>query len=167
MNIGGYEIERKYLIAYPEPSVLERCECSDIVQTYLVGEKGSSERVRARSDDRGCVYTHTVKIKLSDMRRVENECVVDEQEYRQLLERRDASRRVIEKKRCCLEYKSQIFEIDIFPFWSDRALMEIELTDESDSIDLPPCVRIIKDVTADGRYTNSALALEIPMDDIN
>ena len=166
MNIGGFEIEKKYLISYPDESVLAQCRCSEISQTYLKGEEGTTERVRRRADENGCVYTHTVKRKLSDMRRIENESEISEEEYNELLRRRDEARRVIEKKRCVLDYKNQLFEIDLFPFWNDRAYMEIELTDESDSIELPPFVHIIKDVTADDRYNNSSLAVEIPMDEI-
>ena len=50
MNNNGFEIERKYLIRYPNLTILGRnAEATDIVQTYLMcPEPGSSERVRKR-----------------------------------------------------------------------------------------------------------------------
>ena len=45
--------------------------------------------------------------------------------------------------------------------------MEIELEDEEQRIDLPPQIRILREVTADSRYTNAALSLEIPMEEIH
>ena len=36
MNIDGFEIERKFLIAMPEKAFLEKCERSAITQTYLL-----------------------------------------------------------------------------------------------------------------------------------
>ena len=47
MNNNGFEIERKYLIRYPNLTILGRnAEATDIVQTYLLcPEPGSSERL--------------------------------------------------------------------------------------------------------------------------
>ena len=74
----------------------------------------------------------------------------------------DPARRVIEKTRYLYPYEGQCFEIDVFPFWKDRALMELELECESQQINLPPAIEVIRDVTSDRRYTNSAIAREIP-----
>ena len=64
-------------------------------------------------------------------------------------------------------YKDQRFEIDLFPFWSDRAIMEIELEREDQAVDFPPEINIIREVTEDRRYTNSSLAREIPMETLD
>ena len=63
-----------------------------------------------------------------------------------------------------LAYEGKDFEIDVYPFWQDRAVMEIELADEAEAVKLPPEIEIIKEVTRDRRYTNAALAREIPLD---
>ena len=70
MNNNGFEIERKYLIRYPNLTILGRnAEATDIVQTYLLcPEPGSSERVRKRGADGEYVYTHTMKTRVSNMR---------------------------------------------------------------------------------------------------
>ena len=63
-----------------------------------------------------------------------------------------------------LAYEGKELEIDVYPFWQDRAVMEIELTDEAEAVALPPEIEIIKEVTRDRRYTNAALAKAIPAD---
>ena len=159
------EIERKFLIEYPDLQELERLSngnFSDISQTYLVGEKGTSERVRARTRDGVTVYTHNTKIKLSSMKRIEFEDEVSEEEYKELLKRADKKCRTIEKVRYCVPYGGFVFEIDIFPFWQDKAFMEVEMPSEDTSVKLPDFVKIIREVTDDNRYTNHALAKEIP-----
>lgn len=168
MNVNNTEIERKFLIRYPDTAYLsEHGEYTEIIQTYLVkNEKKMSERVRKRGRD-GCYsYTHTCKTHITDMRRIEIENEISEREYDELLKRADPERNVICKIRWCLDYKGQMFEIDLFPFWNDRAYMEIELTDESDKVEFPPFVEIIKEVTGDRRYTNASLAKAVPVDEI-
>ena len=166
MNQNGYEIERKFLIRRPAAAWLEaNCQGSDIIQTYLKTEAlGHSDRVRRRAGKNGVVYTHTVKRRISDLRREEQEREISEAEYRALLQRADPERRSIEKRRYVLAYEGKEFEIDVYPFWQDRAVMEIELADEAETVKLPPEIEIIKEVTQDRRYTNAALAREIPLD---
>lgn len=166
MAKNEFEIERKFLIRMPELTRLEKLgEKTAIVQTYLNTEEGSA-RVRKRGREGCWTYTHTEKKRLSDLRRIEREREVDEAEYLRLLESSDPQRRVIYKDRYCLEYMEQLLEIDIFPFYSDRAFLEIELEDEGQAVHLPDWVEVIKEVTSDRRYTNAALGLEVPYDEI-
>lgn len=55
-------------------------------------------------------------------------------------------------------YKSQYIEIDLFDFSDDKAIMEIELTSMSQSIELPDFIHVIKEVTKDDSYSNYNLA---------
>lgn len=168
MNADNFEIERKFLIKYPEESILDSCtDVTEIIQTYLLGsEKGFSERVRKRGKEGKYIYTHTSKMHVTDVRRIELENEIGEQEYSELLLRADPERRMICKKRYCLMYKNQLFEIDIYPFWNDRAVMELELSDEEQSIVFPENIEVIKEVTDDKRYTNASIARSIPFDAI-
>ena len=163
MNINGFEIERKYLIAMPDPAFLrQHAEPSRIEQTYLLHEDPLvTARVRKRGRAGDWHYTHTEKLRVSDLRRVENEREIGEAEYCELLRRADPSRQTIAKTRWVLPWRGQLFEIDIFPFWDDRALMEIELTEENQAVELPPQIRVLREVTGDRRYTNSSLSREI------
>ena len=114
-----------------------------------------------------CEYTHTIKRKLNDMRRIEDEREIDEAAYSALLERADPARRPIEKTRCCFTHDGRLWELDVFPFWENQAFLEIELTSEEEDFSLPPGIRLIREVTDDPRYTNAALSFEIPDEEIN
>lgn len=156
------EIERKYLIRMPEAQLLESLPYSEIEQIYILRSDGARERIRRRVYADGTVFTHTVKQKLSDLTRVEKEREIGDAEYRELSALADPSRKPVRKKRFLYKYHGQLFEIDVFPFWDDRALMELELESEEQEIFLPLSIEIIREVTSDGRYTNSAIAREIP-----
>ena len=160
MNTDNYEIERKFLIKYPEKSVLGACaDVTEIIQTYLLGgEKGFSERVRKRGKDGKYIYTHTRKMHITDMRRIELENEIGEQEYLELLKRSDPDRKTIYKSRYCLVHEGQTFEIDIYPFWKNQAIVEIELLNEKEEIRIPEFLNVIKEVTDDDAFKNSSLA---------
>ena len=167
MKGSPYEIERKYLIRYPDLNWLDSvAEKSEITQTYLRSAVGVTARVRKRVWADHCEYTHTVKQKISDLRRFEREFEISEMEYLRLLKQADPQRITLHKLRYCLPYAGQLFEIDVFPFWLDRAYMEIELENEEQQISFPPRIRLIREVTEDPRYTNAALSRCIPQEDI-
>ena len=161
-----FEIERKFLIRMPDLDfLLAAGDMSHIVQTYLKTDEGS-ERVRKRGREGEYTFTHTVKKRLSDLRRIEQEREISEEEYHKLLCFSAPDMSVIYKDRYCVNYMGQLLEIDVFPFYSDRAFLEIELSDEAQQIFIPPWLEVIKEVTEDKRYTNAALARNIPYDDI-
>lgn len=112
------------------------------------------------------MYTHTRKRHITDLRRVELESEITEEEYQELLLRSDPERNVVYKKRYCLDYEGQRFEIDVYPFWRDRAIMELELENEDQKIVFPESITIIKEVTDDKRYTNASIARSIPFDEL-
>ena len=83
-----------------------------------------------------------------------------------MLNHRDPDLNVIKKTRWCIKEGELVLEIDVFPFWTDRAFLEIELENEEQEINIPSYVKIIKEVTKDKRYTNRALAKKIPNEDL-
>ena len=156
-----FEIERKFLIEYPDLKWLAsmpNCRRVEIIQTYLKSEKGEEIRVRQRGADGHYVYFETTKRKISDVKRVEIERRLSESEYLSLLMEADTTRRQIRKDRYCLTYDGQYFEIDVYPFWKDRAIAEIELSDEKTAIRFPEEIRVIREVTGDDAYKNASLA---------
>ncbi len=155
------EIERKFLIERPNTKWLEsqpNCRKVDICQTYLISNPGEEVRIRQRGSDGSYFYYETVKKSISGLKRVEVERRLTEKEYLRLLMDADPGRRTIRKTRYCLMYEGQYFEIDIYPFWSNQAICEIELSDEQASINLPAELKVIREVTDDPAYRNSALA---------
>ena len=92
------------------------------------------------------------------MKRVEVERRLSKDEYLTLLMDADPAKRQIRKTRYCLTYENQYFEIDVYPFWEDKAIMEIELSDENIDIVFPKELQIIKEVTEDEKYKNASIA---------
>ena len=155
------EIERKFLIGSPDPAWLASLPCCrsvEIVQTYLKTDDGSEARVRRRGQDGSDLYTHTVKSRSAAMKRTEVERRLTADEYNALLASADPDRGTIRKTRYCLIYDAQYFEIDVYPFWTDRAIVEIELRAENIPVRFPPELRLIREVTGDPAYKNAALA---------
>ena len=166
MKTEHYEIERKFIIRRPDRAYLEaHAEPTCILQTYLLGEPGETTRVRKRWSGGEVRYTLTVKTRVNAMRQIERERELSEREYEELLKTADPERKPIRKERWVLPYRGQRFEIDLFPFWKKQAYLELELGDESQEIEFPPALEIIREVTGDSRYTNRALAREIPDED--
>ena len=156
-----FEIERKYLIGYPDLKWLEsqpNCRKVDIIQTYLHSGPDEEIRVRQRGSDGNYVYYLTTKRAVTDLKRVEVERKLSQSEYLELLMNADPAKRPIRKTRYCLMYDNQYFEIDVFPFWKDQAIAEIELSDENQPVNFPKELNVLKEVTDDPSYRNSALA---------
>ena len=167
MKQKDLEIERKFLIRFPDRSYLESAgDWTQIEQTYLLSPAEITARVRKRGKNDSWVYTHTAKTRISDCSRVEIEREIPESEYLELLKTADPAKRRIEKTRWCVPFRGNTLEIDLYPFWTDRAILEIELEDEQQEFSIPQEIRIIREVTSDSRYTNSNLAREIPLDPI-
>ena len=156
------EIERKFLIRYPDLAWLEslpNCRKIDIIQTYLLAPEGEEIRVRQRGEAGSYTYYETTKRRVSDLRRVELERRLTQREYLARLMEADPALRPIRKARYCLTWENQYFEIDVYPFWKDRAILEIELSDENAEIRFPKKLKILREVTGEEAYRNRALAM--------
>lgn len=150
------EIERKFLVEMPDTEMLNampRCSFVEISQAYI-NRNGIHFRVRKRGRNDNFIYIKTEKIRISEIRRIELESRIDKEEYESCIK----GNRVISKTRYLILYKNKYFELDIFPFWRDKALLEIELKNESESFELPDFLHILKEVTNDKNYRNSVLA---------
>ncbi|MBQ2947028.1 MAG: AAA family ATPase [Bacilli bacterium] len=154
-----YEIERKFLIEYPDINWLNKnCKKLQIIQTYLNSNNDEEIRVRQRGIDGNYIYTKTIKKNINNLKRIEIEKRLSKDEYLSLLMNADITKQQIRKTRYCLIYKNQYFEIDIYPFWNDKAIVEIELNNENQEITFPDKLKVIKEVTDDVNYKNSSLA---------
>lgn len=157
-----FEIERKFLIEYPDISWLENnpnCHKVEIIQTYLNSSNDDEVRVRQRGENGNYIYFQTIKKKVTDLKRIEIEKRLSQDEYLSLLMNADTSKRQIRKNRYCLTYNNQYFEIDIYPFWDKQAIVEIELSCENTVVEFPKEIKVIKEVTDDEAYKNASLAL--------
>ena len=156
-----HEIERKFLIRYPDIAALEanpNCRRVEIIQTYLKTEPGHEHRIRQRGSDGHYIYYETFSRTVAGHKKIELENRLNKEEYLKLLMDADAELYSIHKTRYCLTENSLYFEIDVFPFWKDQAILEVELSDENQKIVFPEMLEIIREVTDDPNYKNMALA---------
>lgn len=162
------EIERKFLIRYPNEQELERiqgCVIWDIEQTYLMdGSDGCTRRVRKlalQGEDR---YYYTQKRRISSISSDELEFEVDLKAYQELLAELNPALQTIRKRRFRIPFEGQMLEIDCYEFWSDRATLEIEMHSETQQYYLPPWLKVIREVSGERAYRNRNLAEHIPME---
>lgn len=156
---GEFEIERKYLVEFPDISNLDVCKTISICQTYLLREdKDLQRRVRSLEINGVTTYTYTEKRFLSPVTREEKEYEIDMNEYEKLLLEADNECVPIQKVRYCFDYKGQLFELDTYPYSDKLAILEIELGSPEQVVYFPETINVIKEVTADSRYSNAALA---------
>ncbi len=165
MNTENKEIEKKFLIEFPGEALLKSIpedSRSRIVQTYLLSEEGTTLRVRKREYPDTVKYTRTEKKFISGFSSYEDEREISKEEYLDELKMADPGRSPVEKERLLLKSGGHLFEIDIYPFWSDKAIMEVELGSEDEEFSIPDEIKVIKDVTFDKRYKNAAIARAVP-----
>lgn len=156
------EIERKFLIKFPDIDVLKNiisCQEIDIIQAYLMKDDNTPERrIRQRGMNNQFSYYYTEKRDISSTQRAEIEKRISIEEYTKLLTEIDSNMRPIKKTRFCFAFKGQYFELDVFPFSDEKAILEIELTEENQNVYIPDFLDVIGDVTDNPKYRNYNLA---------
>lgn len=154
------EIERKYLIKMPNiEKLFEKYSMTkvNIIQTYLNSSEDVERRVRQRGLDGVYSYYYTEK-RGKGLSRVEVEKKISKEEYLDYLMDADTKLHQIRKDRYCFVYENSYIELDIYPFWSDYAIVEVELTSENDIVTLPSDFEVIREVTEDNNFKNKNLA---------
>ena len=150
------EIERKFLISRPEESLLASfpvCDFVEISQAYI-NKHGERFRVRKRGKNGEYIYIKTQKIKISDIKRTELESRITKEEYENAVK----GERVLSKRRYLILYKNRCFELDVFEFRKDIALLEIELKSENEQFEIPLGINVVREVTQEAEYRNSVIA---------
>lgn len=157
--LNDIEIEKKYLIEYPNLDLLSKYSPvkSDIEQVYLVSPVGS-HRIRKRTTNGITLCYETMKIRITDSMCTEIERVISIDEYNELIKNADPKKIPIVKSRYCFLYLGQYFELDLFAFWDNQAFLELEIRNEEQAVTLPPEISVISDVSNDKRYKNNYLA---------
>ena len=159
------EIRRRFLVDYPDIDMLEAladCHREEIEQIYLHSAEDEEIRIRRSEREDGEMFYLTRK-KTDGIRvRLEAEGRLSEREYRQFLANADPARKPIHKIRYGLSWEKQFFEIDLYPFWEDRAVVEVYLRFENEQIRIPDFLHVQREVTGDKNYEVSWLARNIP-----
>ncbi len=161
-NSKNLEIERKFLVRGVKLKEVYDCAegevmVSEIEQTYLIAEEGE-RRVRKRVTNGTEEYFYTEKRKITELKRVETERKITQEEYHLYLTQADPELQTIRKTRYTFRYADQTIELDVFSFSKHLAIVEVELPEEGTAVELPDFMAIIKEVTHDKNYKNHALA---------
>ena len=155
------ELEKKFLIEYPDLELLNEKynpKKYDIEQIYLLSDEDGSRRIRMRREGESTVFIETVKLRINGSKCYEYERELSAEEYEQCKADADPERSLIYKERYVFPYKEKIMEIDVYPFWKDKAVLEIELESEEDEYFIPDEIKVIKDVSDERKYKNAQLA---------
>lgn len=155
------QTQRRFLVRYPDIAWLEQqpdCRRIDIVQTNLTCAPGEENRVRCSRSGESCVYYQTIKRTRAGITQVQQERRLTRSEYEQLLQTADASRHTLKKTRYCLTWEHTFLEIDLYPFWQDKAIVEVPLSARNGNICLPEQLCVLQEITDDEAYANTALA---------
>ncbi len=162
----GLEIERKYLISKVDEDFLlaQGATLVEIEQSYLLPSLDFPvRRIRKRVEGGVAKYVYTEKRPASGrFSREEIEYEISENRYLELQKERDLSLSTISKKRYVLSTDFHVLEIDVFPFFTEFDVLEIELSSEDVEVILPSFIEVIEDVTTNYAYTNYSLAKCIP-----
>ena len=169
----GLEIERKFLIVLPDTELLlakPDISVKKITQTYLTpGKSGCERRIREIVCGGETKYVYTEKVFIAPGVRREDEREITRDDYLRL--RREAYSE-LEKVRYAFPYMGHTFEIDVYPteYGVGRndppirgiyAVMEAELGRMDERIDFPSDIKIVRELTGTGQYTNQKLARRI------
>lgn len=149
------QCERKFLIEYVDETDLAAYDPveQNITQTYLKERaKGTERRTRKVLSNNAISYFYSEKRPISPIERIENERLLSQKEYVRLTEEVDPVYGSINKRRFCFRYNDRYCTVDTYPICADRAILDVQLNDKDEQPDLPPEIRVIKEVTGDPNY---------------
>ena len=152
--------KRKYLISMPDMENLAERYAPvpiDMVQTYLCMTNPCIERrVRRQKHGGEYMYFYTEKHIRPDGTKWDTEKPITEKDYNRYLLEADPELQSVDKTKYRFVYDSCRFEIDVYPFSADKAVMF--RYSENDEAAIPPEIRVIREVTGDPDYKNKQLA---------
>ena len=152
--------KRKFLISMPDMAQLTekyRAAEIDMVQTYLVMTNPSIERrIRREKNGGEQLYFYTEKHFRDDGTKWDTEKPITEKQYNGYMLEADPELRSVSKTKYRFVYDSRRFEIDVYPFSSEKAVMFIY--GEKPEHCVPDGIEILSEVTGDPQYKNKALS---------
>ena len=152
--------KRKYLISMPDmENLAERYAAVpiDMVQTYLCMTNPCIERrVRRQKHGGDYMYFYTEKHIRPGGTKWDTAKPITEKDYNRYLLEADPELQSVDKTKYRFVYDSCRFEIDVYPFSADKAVMF--RYSENDEAAIPPEIRVIREVTGAPDYKNKQLA---------
>ena len=154
--------KHKYLIAMPDMNQLVvnyGAVPFEMTQHYLVMTNEAIERrIRQQKNGSDYLYFYTEKHRMPDGAMWDTERPISSKEYKKYLREAEPELRPVHKVKYRFNYMRQRFEIDVYPFSRDKAVMFAYAGEEETQATLPPEIRILREVTGDLEYKNKTLA---------
>ena len=154
--------KHKYLIAMPDMNQLVvnyGAVPFEMTQNYLVMTNPNIERrIRQQKNGSEQLYFYTEKHQMEDGAMWDTERPISKKEYKKYLLEADPELQPVHKVKYRFNDRHQRFEIDIYPFSRDKAVMFAYAGEGNDDIVPPPQVRILQEVTGNLEYKNRTLA---------
>jgi adenylate cyclase len=148
----GVEIERKFLVDHERWDQVQKPEGTPYRQGYMLSNEKQTSRVRI-SDRKGYI---NLKSKVSELSRKEYEYEIPLEDGIEILD--EFTKHGTEKVRYRIPFEGKTWEVDVFLGDNEGLIVaELELKSENEEFGRPDWVTT--EVTDDGRYTNSSLAV--------
>ena len=151
--------KRKYLISMPDIDDLVQkynAVALDMMQTYLLPTSpGVERRIRQQRNGEDYLYFYTEKHTMPDGSQWVTERSIPEKQYVRYLMESDNAMHSVRKTKYRFIYDGHRLEIDVYPFSDDQAIL---FAYSDGAAQLPPAVKVIREVTGDPAYKNRQLA---------
>ena len=106
------------------------------------------------------VNVHKTQKRISPTEVIETERQVSNALYESLLQQADPYRATIRKTRRSFIWKGQYFEMDFFHEPMDNLVMlQTKGIAEQESVNFPPFIKVVEDITGNQQYYNYNIAL--------
>ncbi len=154
-EIPPTQCERKFLIKFYDPAVLSPYDPVEqtITQSYLVSRNDDRERRARKVEGSGNIsYYYIEKQSVSPIERIEKERILTQKEYLRTIREVDPAFGSVTKHRFSFKYNDQYMTIDTYASSPDLAILDVQLSDLSQEVCLPPEILVIREVTEDEQY---------------
>lgn len=156
----SFDSKRRFLIEYPDIEALKQMDNVkevEIFQTYLKCTENEKIQIRKRGFNNDYIY-YQIKTCIKNNQLIQNEKIISESQYEELLSYSDPSRKQLHRTCFYLIENNQYFQIDIYPFINNKAILKVETSNLNEEIIIPSFVKVIEDVTNNSNYLNSELS---------
>ena len=149
----------KLLISMPDRGAICRSYGAspiEMMQTYLLSSDPEIERrIRQQTGLGEQLFFYTQKRVAEDGTRWVTERPISEKEYVAYLMEADLSLHSVRKLKYRFDYAKHRMALDVYPFSKDKAILFVY---GAGPFELPPEIRVLRDVTGDPEYKNRTLA---------
>ena len=152
--------KRKFLVEMPDIGALvaqHGALALDMMQTYLrVVTPNVERRIRQQRNGEDYLYFYTEKHFMPDGAKWDTEKPISEKAYIRYLMEGDSALHSVRKTKYQFIYEGCRFELDVYPFSADRAVLFM-YSGNADT-PMPPEIKVLREVTGDPAYKNRQLA---------